>query len=122
MSKYKILKSTFGHDEFRAFQEEAIDAILSKKDLITILPTGGGKSLCYQLPSLMMEGVTIVISPLIALMQDQVNALVNSSIKAQMINSSQDYAEIQETIKDLLAGEIKPLVYRTREIECKWFC
>ncbi|WP_324172990.1 DNA helicase RecQ [Sulfurimonas sp.] len=109
MSKFEILKNTFGHDKFRASQEEAIDAILSKKDLITILPTGGGKSLCYQLPSLMMEGVTIVISPLIALMQDQVNALVNSSINAHMINSSQNYEEIQETTKKLLAGEIKLL-------------
>ncbi len=121
MSKFEILKNTFGHDKFRSSQEEAIDAILSKRDLITILPTGGGKSLCYQLPSLMMEGVTIVISPLIALMQDQVNALVNSSINAHMINSSQNYEEIQETTEKLLAGEIKLLYIAPERLSANGF-
>ncbi|MBL0708038.1 MAG: DNA helicase RecQ [Sulfurimonas sp.] len=120
-TKYEILKTTFGHDKFRASQEEAIDAILNKRDLITILPTGGGKSLCYQLPSLMMNGVTIVISPLIALMQDQVNALQNSSIKAQMINSSQDYEEIQETIRQLLAGKIRLLYIAPERLSANGF-
>lgn len=70
--KYEILNKTFGHSSFRNFQEEAIDSILEKKDLLTIIPTGAGKSLCYQLPSLILKGLTVVISPLIALMQDQV--------------------------------------------------
>ena len=121
MSKYKILKTVFGHDKFRASQEEAIDAILSKQDLITILPTGGGKSLCYQLPSLMMDGVTIVISPLIALMQDQVYALQNNSIKAQMINSSQDYEEIQEITAQLLAGDIRLLYIAPERLSANGF-
>ncbi len=73
--KYQILKDTFGHDKFRSFQEEVVDCILNKQDVLTILPTGGGKSLCYQLPALLMDGVTVVISPLIALMQDQIKAL-----------------------------------------------
>jgi ATP-dependent DNA helicase RecQ len=105
----KLLKTTFGHDSFRAFQKEAVDAILEKKDLITILPTGGGKSLCYQLPSLVMDGVTIVVSPLIALMQDQVHALQNNSIEAEMISSAQDFDEIQDITRRLLAGEVKLL-------------
>ena len=73
--KYQILKDTFGHDKFRSFQEEVVDTILAKQDVLTILPTGGGKSLCYQLPTLLMNGTTVVISPLIALMQDQIKAL-----------------------------------------------
>jgi ATP-dependent DNA helicase RecQ len=109
MIKSNLLKTTFGHDSFRQSQEEAVDAILNSRDLITILPTGGGKSLCYQLPSLMMNGVTVVISPLIALMQDQVNALKNSSIKAEMINSAQNFDEIQEITSRLLKNDIKLL-------------
>ncbi len=105
----KILKKVFGHDSFREFQQDAIDAILQKKDLLTILPTGGGKSLCYQLPSLVMDGTTIVISPLIALMQDQVTSLKNNAIEAEMINSSQSSKEIQEIITKLLHNEIKLL-------------
>ena len=117
----KLLKSVFGHDEFRAFQKEAVDAILSKKDLITILPTGGGKSLCYQLPSLVMEGVTIVVSPLIALMQDQVTSLKNNSISAEMISSSQDFSEIQEITNKLINGEIKLLYIAPERLSANGF-
>ncbi|MFP4332554.1 MAG: DEAD/DEAH box helicase [Campylobacterales bacterium] len=67
--KHKLLQDIFGHSSFREFQERAIDAILAKKDLVTIIPTGAGKSLCFQLPSLMMEGLRVVISPLIVLVQ-----------------------------------------------------
>ena len=121
MTKKNLLKNLFGHDEFRSSQEEAVDAILNKRDLITILPTGGGKSLCYQLPSLMMDGVSIVISPLIALMQDQVNALKNSSIKAEMINSSQDFNEIQNIMVQLLQGEIKLLYIAPERLSANGF-
>ncbi len=105
----KLLKEVFGHDKFRAFQEEALNAILDKKDTLTILPTGGGKSLCYQLPSLVMDGVTIVISPLIALMQDQVRGLKSNGVAAEMINSSQDTATMQEVYEKLRNAEIKLL-------------
>ncbi len=121
MDKYNILKTIFGHDSFRASQEEAVDAILDSRDLITILPTGGGKSLCYQLPSLLMEGVSIVISPLIALMQDQVYALQNNSIKAEMINSSQDFDEIQEITQRLLRGDIKLLYIAPERLSANGF-
>ena len=117
----KLLKTVFGHDEFRAFQKEAVDAILSKKDLITILPTGGGKSLCYQLPSLVMDGVTVVISPLIALMQDQVTALKNNNIQAEMINSSLEFDEIQTIMSRLRAGEIKLLYIAPERLSANGF-
>ncbi len=117
----KLLKTVFGHDKFRAFQKEAVDAILNKKDLITILPTGGGKSLCYQLPSLVMDGVTIVISPLIALMQDQVSALKNNNIKAEMINSSLEFEEIQKIVSRLRAGDIKLLYIAPERLSANGF-
>jgi len=109
IQKYEILKSVFGHDKFRSFQEEAVDAILHQKDLLMILPTGGGKSLCYQLPSLMMPGVTVVISPLLALMHDQVMALKANGIKAEMISSMQTHEETDLIRYDLLHGELKLL-------------
>ena len=105
----KLLKEVFGHDSFRAFQEETLNAIVNKRDTLTILPTGGGKSLCYQLPSLMMDGVTVVISPLIALMQDQVRGLKSNGVAAEMINSSQDTQTIQQIYKKLRSAEIKLL-------------
>ncbi|PIF03615.1 MAG: DNA helicase RecQ [Arcobacter sp.] len=106
-TKYKILKDIFGHENFRSFQEEVVDTILEKRDLLTILPTGGGKSLCYQLPTLMMNGVTVVISPLIALMQDQIKALNDLNIPSSMINSSQSSDENNQTLQKLLNGELK---------------
>ena len=107
MNKYKILKETFGHDAFRSFQEEVVDTIVAKQDVLTILPTGGGKSLCYQLPTLLMDGVTVVISPLIALMQDQIKALNDLDISAQMISSSQSNDENSNTLQKLLNGDLK---------------
>ncbi len=109
IQKFNLLKSVFGHDKFRSFQEEAVDTILHQKDLLMILPTGGGKSLCYQLPSLMMPGVSVVISPLIALMHDQVMALKANGVKAEMISSMQSHEEIDLIRYELLRGEIKLL-------------
>lgn len=109
IQKYEILKSVFGHDKFRSFQEEAVDSILHQKDLLLILPTGGGKSLCYQLPSLMMHGVTVVVSPLLALMHDQVMALKANGVRAEMISSMQTGEEIDLVRYALLNGELKLL-------------
>ena len=106
-NKKQILKNTFGHDNFRSFQEEVVNNIIAKQDVLTILPTGGGKSLCYQLPTLLMNGVTVVISPLIALMQDQIKALNDLDIKAEMISSSQSNDENSFTMQKLLNGELK---------------
>ncbi|WP_419771413.1 MAG: DNA helicase RecQ [Candidatus Marinarcus sp.] len=106
-TKYEILKDIFGHKAFRSFQEEVVDAILNHEDVLTILPTGGGKSLCYQLPTLLMEGTTVVISPLIALMQDQIKALNDLDIAAAMISSATSNDENALTMQKLLQGEYK---------------
>ena len=102
-----MLKNTFGHNSFRELQEEGVDAILNGQDLLMILPTGGGKSLVFQLPTMMMDGITIVISPLIALMQDQVSALKAQQIKAQMISSAQSFTEIEDIMSMAFNGDLK---------------
>ncbi|QOP46471.1 DNA helicase RecQ [Sulfurimonas paralvinellae] len=107
MIKNQVLKDTFGHNDFRSLQEEGVDAILSGQDLLMILPTGGGKSLVYQLPTMMMSGITIVISPLIALMQDQVASLVAQKIPAAMISSAQSYDEIESILTQAHNNELK---------------
>lgn len=106
-TKRHLLKSVFGHSSFRAFQEEAVDAITSGRDVMMILPTGAGKSLCYQLPSLMMEGVSVVVSPLLALMHDQITALSAFGIEAAMVSSMQTRDEIDATMRLAVSGELK---------------
>src|SRR5689334_24165321 len=89
----KLLKEYFGFTSFRPFQEEIIRDALAGKDVFALLPTGGGKSLCFQLPALMRPGLTLVISPLIALMKDQVDALQAAGVAATFLNSSLDSSE-----------------------------
>ena len=103
------LKHFFGYDRFRYDQKPIIERILKNQDLLVVMPTGGGKSLCYQLPALLREGVTIVISPLIALMQDQVTALKDNGIDATFLNSTLKYEEVRSRQQDLLSGNIKLL-------------
>ncbi len=105
----KILKEKFGFNDFKPIQEKAIKEILEKKDLLVVLPTGSGKSLIYQLSTLLMNGVTIVISPLIALMQDQVSSLQINNIKAKMISSNNTNEENDKTISELLDNKLKLL-------------
>lgn len=104
-----LLKSHFGYDHFLDNQEEIINNVLAQNDTIAIMPTGGGKSLCFQLPALAMDGTAIVISPLIALMKDQVDALKANGISATFFNSSQPYEEQQMVLKDLQNGKLKLL-------------
>src|SRR4030066_2347384 len=84
----RVLKEKFHFSGFRKWQEEIIDTLLRKRDVVVVMPTGSGKSLCYQLPALLLDGVTLVISPLIALMKDQVDGLVENQIPATFINST----------------------------------
>ena len=105
----EILKSVFGYDDFRPHQWEIIESVLQKKDVLALMPTGGGKSLCFQIPALMKEGITIVVSPLIALMKDQVEGLVGNGVSADFINSSQSPSEQELVIHALDAGKIKLL-------------
>ena len=104
-----LLKTHFGYDSFRPNQLEIIQHVLSGKDTLAIMPTGGGKSLCYQLPALAQQGVAIVISPLIALMKDQVDALKGNGVSAAFYNSSQDQQTQQDILESLMAGTLKLL-------------
>ncbi|HEV8592207.1 MAG TPA: RecQ family ATP-dependent DNA helicase, partial [Pyrinomonadaceae bacterium] len=105
----EILKHRFGFDSFRMNQEPAIDAVLRGKDCVVLMPTGGGKSLCYQIPALMMEGLTVVISPLIALMKDQVDALRANGVEAAFLNSTQTPAEQVNVFRNVRNGQLKLL-------------
>ncbi|WP_354668210.1 DNA helicase RecQ [Zobellia uliginosa] len=104
-----LLKTNFGYDSFRANQWNVISDVLAKKDVLAIMPTGGGKSLCFQLPALSMEGTAIVISPLIALMKDQVDALTGNGISAAYFNSSLEASKKEEVETKLFKGELKLL-------------
>lgn len=101
-----ILRSTYGYDAFRGEQGEVIDHVIAGGNAFVLMPTGGGKSLCYQIPSLCREGVGIIVSPLIALMQDQVDALQQLGIRAAAINSSMDKDHIEQTKAQIRAGEL----------------
>src|SRR5688572_27232410 len=103
------LKSTFGFDSFRPLQEEIVQAILGRRDVFVLMPTGGGKSLCYQLPALLMDGLTVVVSPLIALMKDQVDKLQAMGVAATFINSSLDPYEVDERQQAVVGGRVKLL-------------
>ena len=93
-----ILKATFGYDTFRPLQREVIENVLARRDSLAVMPTGGGKSLCYQIPALLFDGLTVVVSPLIALMKDQVEQLRATGVPALFLNSSLQPEEYQENM------------------------
>ena len=107
---HEILERHFGFREFLEGQERVVEAIVAGEDVCVIMPTGGGKSLCYQLPAMLLEGITIVVSPLIALMKDQVDALAAKKIPATFINSSLGQSEMDDRIARMIRGEYR-LVY-----------
>ncbi|WP_040397803.1 DNA helicase RecQ [Anaerococcus senegalensis] len=115
------LKKYFGYDSFRKGQEELIKNILEGKDVLGVLPTGGGKSICYQLPALMIDGICLVISPLISLMKDQVDSLIENGIDAAFINSSQDIEAYTNTLRKIKNNKIKILYISPERLENEFF-
>lgn len=110
MDKAQLLQRVFGYDQFRPGQEALIDGVLSGRDVFGIMPTGGGKSMCYQIPALLLPGITLVVSPLISLMRDQVMALKAAGIQAAFINSTLTASQLHTVYRNLRAGQYK-LVY-----------
>ena len=104
-----ILKSVFGYDTFRPMQEDIIANVLAKRDTLGVMPTGGGKSLCYEVPALLFPGLTVVVSPLIALMQDQVSFLRDAGVEALLLNSTLDRDTYRDNMVRIRNGSVKLL-------------
>jgi ATP-dependent DNA helicase RecQ len=104
-----LLKKHYGYDSFRPMQAEVIQCVLDKKDVVVLMPTGGGKSICFQIPALLVNGLCLVVSPLISLMKDQVDALNANNIPAAYLNSSVHHADEENIIFQCLHGQIKLL-------------
>src|SRR3954469_2686674 len=102
----RVLHRVFGYTSFREGQQEIIEHVVTGRDALVLMPTGGGKSLCYQIPALVREGVGVVVSPLIALMQDQGDALTALGVRAGFLNSTQDHDERRQVESAFLAGEL----------------
>ena len=116
-SPLQILQEFFEYDSFRPGQLEIIDAVLNYKNVLAVLPTGAGKSICYQIPALVSDNFSIVISPLIALMKDQVDALNKKKEVAAFINSAMNYAEIEQVFNKIALGSIKLLYLAPEKID-----
>jgi ATP-dependent DNA helicase RecQ len=118
----KLLKKYYGYSSFKTGQEKIIESILNKNDTFAIMPTGAGKSICYQIPALIFEGITLVISPLISLMKDQVDSLHSAGIPAAFINSSISYKEVYERIEKAKNKEYKLLYIAPERLESEDIC
>ena len=114
---HEILKKVFGYDSFRKGQLELIEAIASDRDAIGVMPTGAGKSLCYQIPAIMAGGLSVVVSPLISLMKDQVDALRENGVSAATINSAMDWEEAAEVFRAARNGKIRLLYVAPERLE-----
>ncbi|MGN0468203.1 MAG: DEAD/DEAH box helicase, partial [Acutalibacteraceae bacterium] len=121
MDKYQILSEYFGYPSFRDGQEKVIDAICCDKDALAIMPTGAGKSICFQVPALMKSGVSIVISPLISLMKDQVNALSQNGIKAAYINGSLSEGQLNTALMRISRGMYKIIYVAPERLNSQTF-
>ena len=104
-----VLRARFGFSDFRPGQERAVTSVLAGRDTLVVLPTGGGKSVCYQVPALLLPGITVVVSPLISLMKDQVDALTARGIPATFVNSTLSQGEVSERMARVSRGEVKML-------------
>ncbi len=116
-----ILKKYWGHDHFRPLQEEIIQSVIAKKDVLALLPTGGGKSVCFQVPAMMMDGICLVISPLIALMKDQVENLKRKGIPALVIYSGMHFSDVKQTLQNAAFGNYKFLYVSPERLETNLF-
>ena len=121
MGPKDVLKEYFGYDTFRTVQEDVISAILSGKDVMAIMPTGAGKSICFQIPAMLLPKGTVIISPLISLMKDQVEALTEQGIPASYVNSTVPYEESIERLRDMYRGRIKLLYMAPEKLEPSYF-
>lgn len=117
----ELLQTYFGYETFRTGQEQAISQVFEGANSICVMPTGGGKSMCYQIPAMVLEGTTIVVSPLISLMKDQVDSLLAAGIPAAFINSSMDFEEVRETLYDVQRGAIKLLYIAPERLDNEMF-
>ena len=109
-----VLKTVFGYDSFRPFQKDIIEQVLNGNDTLAVMPTGGGKSICCQIPALILEGITLVVSPLISLLQDQVSSLTKMGIQSAFLNSTLSWKEYKSVVKGIKSGKIK-IVYVSPE-------
>ena len=121
VDKAAVLTEYFGHTAFRPGQEALVDAILQGRDALGVMPTGGGKSLCYQVPALLLPGLTLVVSPLISLMKDQVAALTAAGVPAAFINSSLTSPQMQEAYAGVRRGAYKILYVAPERLEAPGF-
>ena len=121
MDKRALLKQYFGHSDFRPGQEALITALLDGRDVMGVMPTGAGKSVCYQLPALLLPGLTLVLSPLISLMKDQVAALAQAGIPAAYINSSLDAEEYRQVYRRVRRGECRLLYVAPERLQAEGF-
>ncbi|MCD1260032.1 DNA helicase RecQ [Paenibacillus athensensis] len=117
----KVLQHVYGYPEFREGQKNIIASLLDGRDTLGIMPTGGGKSICYQVPALLLEGVTLVVSPLISLMKDQVDALTSFGVPATFINSTLDNREVEQRLQAAMQGKIKLLYIAPERLESERF-
>src|SRR4051812_4112442 len=116
-----ILRNIFNFDQFRGDQEKIVNSVIAGENALILMPTGGGKSLCYQIPALARTGTAIVISPLIALMKDQVDALLKKGVKVAFLNSSITKSEQRSIEKELLQGNLKILYVSPERIMTPFF-
>ncbi|WP_285108484.1 DNA helicase RecQ [Paenibacillus sp. UMB4589-SE434] len=121
MDARDTLKRIYGYEDFREGQTLIIEHLLNRQDTVGIMPTGGGKSICYQIPALLQHGLTLVISPLISLMKDQVDALHTLGVEAAFINSTQEAAEVNRILRQAEQGKLKLLYVAPERLESDWF-
>jgi ATP-dependent DNA helicase RecQ len=121
MSIHEILQNYWGYTQFRALQEDIIESVLSGKDTLALLPTGGGKSVCFQVPALALEGMCVVISPLIALMKDQIEQLQQRGISAEAVHSGLDFKQIDQILNEAMDGKVKFLYLSPERLKTEIF-